>query len=92
MSGQITIDDLRYIVAQQYKPKDESSSSSKYMNTFWRYVNNARAFSAKDAYGWLYSTSDDLYNEANRNSGIPYGKKLGREDLLYYDETQKFRV
>lgn len=92
MSSQITIEDLRYIVAQQYKPKEGSSASSRYMNQFWRYVNNARAFSAKDAYGWLYDTSDDIYNEAMRPTGIPYGRQLGREDILYYDETNKFRT
>jgi len=85
MSLQITIEDLRYIVAQQYKSKDTSDKS--YLNLLLRYINNIRSLSGKDYYNYMYNTGE----ETMRSSGIPKRKSMNRDDMLYYDTTNKFR-
>ena len=91
MSTQITIEDLRYVVAQQYKPK-AGSGGNEYANTFWKYMNNLRSLTGKDYYDWFYNTSDMIYDETSRTTGIPSRRPMGVEDMLYYDISNKFRV
>jgi len=88
MSSQITIEDLRYIVSQQYKSKDATET---YFNSLLRYANNITSLTGKDYYDTIYNTSDYIADEATRSTGIPSRHPINTEDMLYYDKTFRFK-
>ena len=87
MASQITIEDLRYIVSQQYKPKDGASSqSNSYLKTASRLWNTT----SRDYASWFYDFSEYAADESLRTSGIPRRRALTKDEMTYYDTTEKY--
>jgi hypothetical protein len=88
MSSQITIEELRYIVSQQYKPKTGGVGSQ--FDSFLKMANGLWNTSSKDYANWFYDSTANIADESLRTSGIPRRKALGYDELAYYDPTQKY--
>lgn len=87
MSTQITIEDLRYIISQQYKPKAGTESQ---LSSLLKTANGLWNTSSKGYADWFYNTSMHVADESLRTSGIPRRKPLGYDELAYYDPSKKY--
>jgi hypothetical protein len=88
MASQITIEDLRYIISQQYKPKSGTSSSQ--LNSYLNAANSLWNTSSQDYAGWFYDFSAYAADESSRTSGVPRRRALSIDELAYYDPTAKY--
>ena len=86
MSQQITIEDLRYVINEQYPRTKEKPGLDRFMDRLEKYRRKNR----KQLQDELQGISLDYWRKnVMSNNNIPRGKPLTESDMLYVDKTPK---